>query len=122
MYTFSEQEAFLQFFEQVTGIRLGREKSFKTLVNPKTGARLRFDGYSEQCHLLVEYDDRSHFEEIPNFKTTLDERRERDFIKSEWARGHGFTLIRFPYFQSWTSYNILSKFPKDFKFPKFNRE
>lgn len=115
---FRTQDAFLDYFEKVTGIFLDREVDTLGCINPKTGGLLRFDGVSREYRVLVEYDDISHYREDAIWRSKLEERQYRDTVKDSWAKEHEFLMIRFPYFEVWTPENIRAKFPSDFEFPK----
>lgn len=91
----SVQTRWLNYFETTTGILLEREKSFDNCLNPKTGRKLYWDGFNEEKNLLVEYQDPSHFMEISYYSgdSGLEERKEKDKFKVEWAKDHNFRLL-----------------------------
>jgi len=72
------------------------EWSDARFVNPKTGGRLRFDGYFPSQHLVVEFHGAQHFQ-WPNHlgmdEETFCEMRERDRIKENLI--HGDPVLRY---------------------------
>lgn len=78
---------------------------FKDCVNPKTGAKLRFDFYLPDYNICIEYDGEQHFKEIFYSHGNLSQRKERDQIKNNYCKENGIYLIRIPY----TDFDKLNK-------------
>ena len=47
--------------------------------------------------LLIEYDGKQHYEEVEKFEVTLEEIKEKDEIKNEYAKENKLNLLRIPY-------------------------
>ena len=58
----------------------------------------RFDFYLPKYNRLIEFDGEFHFQENNRCRDTLDNRKERDKIKNQWARKSEIDLIRIPYY------------------------
>ena len=77
------------------------QKTFDDCVNPKTGAKLKFDFYLPDYNILIEYDGIQHFQEESMCRDTLKDRQYRDAIKNNWAKNHcNIILKRIPYWES----------------------
>ena len=79
-----------------------KEKRFNDCVFPDNNYLARFDFYLPDYNTLLEYDGIQHFSigkgyfDSPNkFKLT----QEHDHFKNNWAKEHGYTIIRIPYTQ-----------------------
>lgn len=78
-----------------------QEKSFDGFCGDR-GNKFRFDFWIESKNLLIEFDGEPHFKESKkwygeNSKNELFNIQKRDKIKSEWAEGRGYNLLRIPY-------------------------
>jgi very-short-patch-repair endonuclease len=80
-------------------IEIEVEKSFKDLINPKTGGRLKYDFYIPAQKLAIEVDGWTHYN-VKAYKRIFDgsvkDVQERDKIKNQYAIDHNFTLLRIP--------------------------
>jgi very-short-patch-repair endonuclease len=65
------------------------------------GTNRYFDFYVKELQLLIEFDGRQHFEDIPFFnkREKLSDRRLVDQEKINWALENKFHLVRIPYWQ-----------------------
>lgn len=91
-----------RFFE-AKGIGFVFQKTFDDCRNPKTHRMLRFDFFVPERNVLVEFDGIQHIQSGCHVgKYVIDEDdveniRERDKIKSDYALTKGFRLIRISY-------------------------
>ena len=80
-----------------------KEKKFDDCRNPKTNWLLKFDFYLPSKNLLIEYDGEPHFKKTcvvgRHFMTDDDLRgiKERDRIKTNYAKRRGIRLLRIAY-------------------------
>ena len=60
---------------------------------------LRFDFaiFIKDKIILIEYQGEQHYEEIPHFKSSLQEVQERDNMKKQYCKDKGYYLIEIPY-------------------------
>ncbi|BAU80158.1 HNH endonuclease [Tokyovirus A1] len=65
---------------------------FSWCINPETGKVLPFD-ICVADKFIVEIDGRQHFEQVSNW-TPPEETQERDKLKEELAKNHGFQILR----------------------------
>jgi hypothetical protein len=87
-------------FLKDTELKITKEKTFETLLNPQTNKHLYYDlavKYKNQFLGLIEYDGEQHFKEIPHFTGTLTEQQYRDKIKDEYAKNNNLPLLRISY-------------------------
>lgn len=71
------------------------EKRFEDCVNPKTSKALPYDYFIEKIGLLIEVDGEQH--ERPSYgKDTFEALKKRDKIKDDYAKDHGYELLRIP--------------------------
>jgi hypothetical protein len=80
-----------------TDIRVTKEKTFDDLINPATGKHLYFDlvlKRKNQFLALIEYDGEQHFKEVSHFTGTLEEQKNRDTLKDEYAKSHNIPFLR----------------------------
>lgn len=68
------------------GIPFKQEVEFEGCINPKTKHALRFDFWLHKHNTLIEYDGKDFHKDA--------DVRHRDRIKTEFAKAHGFRLIR----------------------------
>ena len=80
-------------------ISFEKEKIFKDFIYSDTNAYPRFDFYLPDYNRLIEFDGQQHYEEVKHFITTLDERKERDYLKNKYAKSHNIDLVRIPYIE-----------------------
>lgn len=78
------------------------QKTFKDCRNPTTNQMLKFDFYIPSKNLLIEYDGEQHFKigDFGSFKFTkqdLNDVRQRDKIKSHYAKLNNIKLLRIKY-------------------------
>ena len=89
-------------------IKYEKEKSFKNLINPDTGKKLRFDFYLPEYNLCIEYDGKQHFldpQKNNGMFGKLEETIQRDKVKDNFSIKNNIGIIRIPY----TEYNNLSE-------------
>jgi hypothetical protein len=87
-------------FLENTELKVTKEKTFETLINPLTNRHLYFDlviKHKNQFLGLIEYDGEQHFKEIDHFTGTLKEQQYRDNIKNEYAKNNNLPLLRISY-------------------------
>lgn len=75
-----------------------REKSFKTLFNPKTGSLLFFDFFVPKCKLLIEFQGSQHYKQNKFFhrqEKEFEDLKYRDELKKQWALDNGYVLLEF---------------------------
>jgi hypothetical protein len=91
----SMASGYLQDILEFYNVDYEMEKRFEECINPKTSKMLPFDYFIEKIGLLIEVDGEQH--ERPSYgKNTFEALKERDKIKDEYARDHGYTLLRIP--------------------------
>lgn len=113
----SKGEALLQSLFMEMGINYQTQKSFNDCINPKTGAKLKFDFYLPDYNCCVEYDGIQHFkyEGIGwDSEKEFYNRQFRDKIKDVYCKLHNIYLIRIPYWD-------FSDIDKDYLLDRFNR-
>ncbi|OAH63276.1 hypothetical protein [Domibacillus aminovorans] len=91
---------------------LKSEKTWKWLINPKTGNHLYADIYIKSLNLVIEYDGEQHFKYIPYFHKTFErylEQVKRDEIKTNLLCEKKVPLIRFRFDDEITEKSILAK-------------
>jgi hypothetical protein len=99
----SKGEREVEDFLIAHGVSYTTEWSDPRCINPKTGWRLRFDFFLPTAGqpILIEYDGRQHRDPRSNLagwgKESLESLQARDRIKDEFARTHGFDLLRIPH-------------------------
>ena len=108
----SSQTVWLDLLEKFLPYPLIREKSFETCRNPETGKRLRFDGYIEELGVLIEYQDQTHYYEVPNWPP-LSYRQMKDAYKVEWAKENNFRLLVVSYYDEPLSIDFVKRFIKE---------
>ena len=85
---------------QQAGIKGTQEYEFEDMEMPKTGRRYRYDFYSAEHRVIIEFHGRQHYEYVPFFHKTYD-RFERsleiDKYKKEFAEAKGLHLIEWRY-------------------------
>lgn len=99
----SRGEIIIRQWLETNSIPFKEQKTFPDCRNPKTNYPLKFDFYILGKHILIEYDGEQHFRPLffgKNHRVVSDlqETKERDNIKNEYAQKHGIRLIRIPYF------------------------
>jgi hypothetical protein len=93
-----------------------REKTFSTLRNPNTNARLKLDYFIPNTHIALEYNGEQHYN--PNnrfntcFKDTFKQSQFRDQVKQQWCKDNNFNLIIWKYNIPVTLENIHKTFDK----------
>lgn len=75
-----------------------------------TNRQKRFDFFVPSYNLLIEFDGQQHFEDVEYFKSErgFDKRRERDLLKTKYAKDNGMSLLRIPYWDINNVQNIIS--------------
>lgn len=100
----------------ITGIR---EKTFTTLINPKTKAKLKIDYYIPDIQIALEYNGEQHYNKNNSFNTrsknNFSENQYRDNLKKEWCNENNITLIIWKYDKAVTFENIHETFDKYLK-------
>ena len=62
--------------------------------NPETDRYFPFDVCIEEKSMIIELDGIGHFEDVKNWKSSFEERHERDIFKQTKANENGFRVIR----------------------------
>lgn len=57
----SKGEYIIENYLQLLNIEYEKQKTFDTLINPKTNKKLRFDFYLPSYNLLIEFDGEQYF-------------------------------------------------------------
>lgn len=97
----SKGEQKIQNILSENNIRFFHEHIFQDCINPKTGAKLRFDFYLPDHNCCIEYDGRQHYTK----EGTWYENKQRDFndcirrdkIKDQYCEKNKIFLVRIPY-------------------------
>lgn len=79
-----------------------KEKVFNDFTYPDTGKHPRFDFYLPHYNRLIEFDGQQHFQDIfwgRERILSLDQRKQKDTIKNDYAKQHNIDLIRIPYWE-----------------------
>lgn len=74
-----------------------QQYTFSDCINPKTGAKLRFDFYLPEYNRCIEFDGEQHYQPRAQgyfTKEKVQEIQERDFIKTNYCKNHDIDLIR----------------------------
>lgn len=92
-----------------------REKTFKDLVSPTSGRKLRYDFYIPDLNLIIEFDGKQHYDTRVSSLFTEDKYKQirlHDKIKNKYCERHKINLIRIKYMDSSEDYiyNKLNKF------------
>lgn len=77
-----------------------RQQMFDDCINPKTGARLRFDFYLTEYNCCIEYDGKQHYEYTNQDWNTEEhylQTTQNDIIKNNYCLQKRINLIRIPY-------------------------
>jgi hypothetical protein len=109
---FSIGENKVRTFLFTMGIDYETEKEFDDLINPKTGAKLRFDFYIDSLKMAVEYDHMQHFTAKSKFHTNKDDfyaQRYRDNLKNKYCKERDIMLVRVTCFNKTDLYITLNK-------------
>lgn len=93
----SKGEEKIKIILQDLGIKYQVQKTFEDCVNPKTGAKLKFDFYLLDYNCCIEYDGEQHFKKTFYSKDNLKSRQERDAIKDKYCKDKNIKLIRIKY-------------------------
>ncbi len=93
----SKGEFFIEKILKEKSINFISEYSFKNCKNLKTNAYLRFDFYLPDYNICIEYDGMQHFKESSLCSDTLQERQERDNIKTQYCKNNNIKLLRISY-------------------------
>lgn len=79
-----------------------KEKVFKDFIYEDTGGYPRFDFYLPDYNRLIEFDGSQHFQDVfwgREKVLTLEERKQKDNIKDNYAKEHNIDLVRIPYWE-----------------------
>jgi len=117
--TTSKSETFTKDFLVKRNITFVEQKTFKDLVSPKSGRKLKYDFFLPNQNLIIELDGMQHFKSI-RFQGCSKEEAERIFvrtklhdnIKNNYATTHNINLVRIPYTKFTDLENILLKILK----------
>ena len=90
------------------------EPYFKDLLSDK-GNPLRPDFILPDYKIWIEYDGEFHYKET-SIKNNLEKQKYHDKSKDEYAKKHGWKLIRIPYWEFDNIENILEKEVKKYKY------
>jgi very-short-patch-repair endonuclease len=80
------------------GFSTTRERTFRWLRNPRTGANLYLDIYIPALKIAIEYDGPTHFRVCKNWgmtESTLRDQKQRDRDKDRLCLEHGIRVVRF---------------------------
>jgi len=96
----------MQWLKYILIIDIGynREKTFSTLINPRSDWMLRFDYYIPTLRLVIEYDGSHHYRIISRkgiskkqIEEEFYEMIQRDEEKDKWCSKNNVNLLRIPY-------------------------
>ena len=73
---------------------------FSDFIFKETGGSPRYDFYLPKYNRLIEFDGSQHYQDnIDFFRTKVENQKERDKLKNEYALSHNIDLVRIPYWQ-----------------------
>ena len=85
------------------GIDYEPEFTSETLINPKTGRKLRIDFFIRDYSLAIEFDGVHHYWLSVDGRDSLNVVKNRDRLKDDWCNENGINMLRIPY---WKKSNI----------------
>lgn len=93
-------ESAIQTVLEMNHISFIKEKTFPDFIYKETGGSPRYDFYLPEYNRLIEFDGSQHYQNnVDFFKTKVENQKERDKLKNEYALSHNIELIRIPYWQ-----------------------
>jgi very-short-patch-repair endonuclease len=108
----SKGEMKIKSYLVTTGYNYEIEKEFDDLVNPKTGAKLRFDFFLPDYNAVIEFDGFHHYSERSKYhdnRNSFVRQKVRDNIKDKYCENKGMHLIRISCFDNSKMYRIINE-------------